>query len=112
MSPAHSAAWLTEAAPVFSALANRTRLKLVERLCVGGPQSTVSLGVGTDITRQALTKHLQTLVDAGIVEGTRGRPRVWRLKPRRLDEARKSLERISQQWDDALERLRAFVEEE
>jgi DNA-binding transcriptional ArsR family regulator len=112
MSPAHSAAWLSEAAPVFAALADRTRLRLVERLSVDGPQSTVSLGVGSDITRQALTKHLQTLVDAGLVEGTRGRPRVWRLKPRRLDEARRSLERISQHWDDALERLRAFVEED
>ena len=112
MSRANSSAALVEQAPLFAALADRTRLRLVERLSIDGPQSTVSLGIGSDMTRQALTKHLQALVDAGLVEGTRGRPRVWRLKPRRLDEARRSLERISQHWDDALERLRAFVEEE
>jgi len=112
MSPKNSAAWVAEAAPLFAALGDRTRLRLVERLGAEGPLSTVTLGSGTGITRQALTKHLEALADAGLVEGTRGRPRVWRLKPRRLDEARKSLDRISQQWDDALERLRAFVEED
>jgi DNA-binding transcriptional ArsR family regulator len=113
MSPRrNSGASLAESAPLFAALGDRVRLRLVERLGAEGPLSTVSLGTGTGITRQAITKHLEALVDAGLVEGTRGRPRVWRLKPRRLDEARRSLDRISQQWDDALERLRAFVEED
>jgi DNA-binding transcriptional ArsR family regulator len=107
----NSAAWLAQAAPVFAALGDQVRLRLVERLCVEGPLSTVSLGVGTGITRQAVTKHLTALADAGLVEGTHGRPRVWRLKPRRLEEARRSLDRISQQWDDAIERLKAFVED-
>jgi DNA-binding transcriptional ArsR family regulator len=112
MSPRPSgAAWLAQAAPVFAALGDRMRLRLVQRLCAEGPLSTVSLGVGSGITRQAVTKHLRALADAGLVEGTRRRPRVWRLKPRRLEEARQSLDRISQQWDDALDRLRAFVEE-
>jgi DNA-binding transcriptional ArsR family regulator len=109
---ASAPAWLAEAAPVFAALGDRMRLRIVERLCSDGPLSTVTLGAGSGITRQAVTKHLQALADAGLVEGTRGRPRVWRLKPRRLDEARRSLDRISQQWDDALGRLRAFVEED
>jgi DNA-binding transcriptional ArsR family regulator len=110
MSRRASAAWLAQAAPVFVALGDRTRLRIVERLCTDGPLSTVTLGAGSGITRQAVTKHLEALADAGLVEGTRGRPRVWRLKPRRLDEARAVLDRISQQWDDALGRLRAFVE--
>ena len=112
MSPRNSAAWLTQAAPLFAALGDATRLRLVQRLCAEGPLSTVRLGDGSGITRQAVQKHLRALTDAGLVEGTRGRPRVWRLKPRRLDEARQSLARISQQWDDALDRLRAFVEAE
>ena len=106
------AAWLVEVAPVFAALGDQTRLRIVERLGTDGPLSTVTLGDGSGMTRQAVTKHLQALADAGLVEGTRARPRVWRLKPRRLEEARSSLDRISQQWDDALGRLRAFVEEE
>ncbi|MGZ3426838.1 MAG: ArsR/SmtB family transcription factor [Polyangia bacterium] len=109
---ASAPAWLTEAAPVFAALGDHTRLRIVERLCSDGPLSTVTLGEGAGMTRQAVTKHLVAVADAGLVEGTRGRPRVWRLKPRRLDEARASLDRISRQWDDALGRLRAFVEEE
>lgn len=111
MSRRDGAGWLARAAPLFAALGEPTRLRLVERLCVDGPLSTVSLGAGSGITRQAVTKQLRALADAGLIEGTRGRPRVWRLKPRRLEEARRSLDRISQQWDDALGRLRAFVEE-
>lgn len=106
-----SAAWLTQSAPLFAALGDRVRLRIVQRLCAEGPLSTVSLGVGTGITRQAVTKHLRALTQAGLVEGTRGRPRVWRLQPRRLEEARESLDRISRQWDAAIDRLRAFVED-
>lgn len=106
-----TAAWLADAAPLFAALGDRTRLHLVARLGSDGPLSTVTLGEGTRITRQALTKHLQALEDAGLVEGTHARPRVWRLKPRRLEEARRSLDRISRQWDEALDRLKSFVEE-
>src|SRR5438094_3564009 len=101
---ASAPAWLSEAAPLFAALGDQTRLRMVERLCSDGPLSTVTLGAVSGITRQAVSKHLEALADAGLVEGTRARPRVWRLKPRRLDEARAALDRISQQWDDALER--------
>jgi DNA-binding transcriptional ArsR family regulator len=103
--------WIKESAPLFAALGDTTRLGLLSRLGSGGPLSTVSLGEGTGITRQALAKHLDALSDAGLVEGSRGRPRMWRLKPRRIQDARRSLERISAEWDAALERLRAFVED-
>src|SRR5258706_34914 len=106
-----SSAWAAVAAPLFAALGDATRLQLVARLGADGPLSTVTLGAGTRITRQALDKPLRALADAGLVEGTRGRPRVWRLRPRRIEEARRSLDRISREWDAALERLRAFVEE-
>jgi len=103
-------AGLGAAAPLFAALGDATRLGLVARLGAEGPLSTVHLGAGTRITRQALTKHLYALAAAGLVEGTRGRPRVWRLRPARLDEARRSLDRISAEWDAALARLKAFIE--
>jgi DNA-binding transcriptional ArsR family regulator len=106
-----STSGLSGVAPVFAALGDETRLKLIARLCAEGPLSTVHLAVGSGITRQALAKHLYALAKAGVVDGTRGRPRVWRLKSQRLDEARQSLERISQQWDEALNRLKSFVEQ-
>jgi DNA-binding transcriptional ArsR family regulator len=98
-------------APVFAALGDETRLRLVAFLCGGGARSIAQLTSGTDITRQAVTKHLQVLADAGVVRDVRaGRERLWELEPRRLDEARRSLELIAAQWDQALGSLKRAVE--
>jgi DNA-binding transcriptional ArsR family regulator len=98
-------------APVFAALGDETRLRLVARLCADGPQSIGRLTVGSDVTRQAVTKHLHVLENAGLVRGSRlGRKRVWELEPRQLQEARRYLDLISRQWDDVLDRLQATVE--
>ena len=106
-----SAAQLAEAAPVFAALGDATRLGIVARLCQGGPQSIVRLTDGANVTRQAVTKHLHALAEAGLVRGTRdGRERIWEIDPRRLSAATRFLEQISKRWDDTIERLRAFVE--
>ena len=99
-------------APVFAALGDETRLRLVARLCTDGPMSIAKLSEGSDVTRQAITKHLHVLEGAGLVRGTRqGRESVWELELERIEAAQRSLALISQQWDVALERLRAFVEE-
>ncbi len=107
-------AGLAGAAPVFAALGDETRLGLVARLCAEGPLAIVRLSSGAAVTRQAVTKHLHALAAAGLVRSTRrgrGRQRIWELKPRQFQEAGRYLDRISNQWDGALERLRAFVEE-
>ena len=102
---------LAAAAPVFAALGDRTRLGLVTRLCDDGPQSIAELTRGLPITRQGVTKHLHVMEQAGIVQATEhGRERVWRLDPHRLAAARRHLDRISSEWDSALDRLKAFVE--
>jgi DNA-binding transcriptional ArsR family regulator len=102
---------LAEAAPVFAALGDETRLQLVARLCADGPQSIASLSEGASVTRQAITKHLVALADAGLVRGARqGRERIWELETPRLDEARRCLDLISRRWDERLERLRSYVE--
>lgn len=102
---------LEASAPVFAALGDETRLRLVSRLCEEGPQSIARLTAGADVTRQAITKHLHVLEGAGLVRGTRdGRESVWELEPRRLVEARRHLDAISRQWDEALERLKDLVE--
>ncbi len=102
---------LTASAPLFGALGDPTRLGLVVRLCEEGPLSISRLTAGTDITRQAITRHLRVLAHAGVVRGLRdGRESVWELQPRRLEEAQRYLDRISRQWDEAIVRLRAFVE--
>ncbi len=104
---------LAKAAPLFAALGDETRLHLVARLCATGPQSIVRLTDGTKVSRQAITKHLHALAEAGLVRSTRnGRERIWQLQTKRLSEVRTYLDQISAQWDDAIERLRALVEEE
>ena len=102
---------LTDAAPVFAALGDETRLKLVARRCAG-PESITRLTMGSAITRQAITKHLQVLADAGLVRDIRrGREHIWEFDAERLAEARRCLDEISRQWDAALDRLKKFVEE-
>jgi DNA-binding transcriptional ArsR family regulator len=103
---------LSEAAPVFAALGAATRLKVVSRLCSDGPTSTAGLSQGTGVTRQAITKHLDTLEAAGVVRSNRaGRERIWQIETARLAKARRCLDQIGEQWDAAITRLRAFVED-
>jgi DNA-binding transcriptional ArsR family regulator len=98
-------------APVFAALGDPTRLGLVAALCAGGALSIAQLTAGTAITRQAVTRHLEVLAEAGLVRDVReGRERLWELEPSRIDEARRALDAISRQWDQALQRLKALVE--
>ena len=107
-----AAASLVRAAPVFAALGDETRLALVARLCAGGPQSIARLTSGSDVTRQAITKHLDVLAGAGLVRDLRrGRERIWDLDTARLLEARRALDHISQRWDESLARLKELVEE-
>ena len=74
--------------------------------------SITRLTAGSEVTRQAITKHLRVMEKAGLVRsGRQGRERVWRLDLRRLEDARSYLDQISKQWDDALGRLREFVED-
>jgi DNA-binding transcriptional ArsR family regulator len=99
-------------ATLFAALGDTKRLRLVFRLCEGGPMSITRLTAGSNITRQAITKHLLMMEKAGLVQGTRqGRENVWQLDLERLDDARHYLDVISKQWEAALGRLRRFVEE-
>jgi len=98
-------------APLFAALGDPTRLKLVMVLCAGGALSIAQLTANTAISRQGVTKHLQVLADAGVVHDVReGRERRWQLEPARIDEARRSLEAIGRQWEAALGRLKHFIE--
>jgi DNA-binding transcriptional ArsR family regulator len=101
-----------QAAPVFAALGDETRLALVNRLGASGPLSITRLTNETNVTRQAVTKHLEVLARAGLVRGERhGRERLWVCNTHKLDEARRYLDQISRQWDEALQRRAAFVED-
>jgi DNA-binding transcriptional ArsR family regulator len=98
-------------AAIFAALGDRTRLLLLTKLSDGQTRSIVELSADTDLTRQAITKHLHVLENAGLVKSARsGRESHFVFTPDPLSELRAYLDRISEQWDDALSRLRSFVE--
>ena len=97
--------------PIFAALGDSTRLQLAARLADGRPRSIAQLSVGLPITRQATTKHLRVLEGAGLVRsGRHGRENRFTWVPERVEDARSYLEALSAQWDDALARLKSFVE--
>ena len=100
-------------APVFDALGDPTRLRIIVRLCDHGPSSTSQVSGVVPVSRQAASKHLQLLESAGLVSSIRrGRERVWTVQGERLASASDYLTQLSRRWDAAVQRLRAYVEEE
>jgi len=98
-------------APLFAALGDRTRLSLLTKLSDGQTRSIAGLSTGTELTRQAITKHLRVLENAGLVISSKvGRESQYAFRPEPLDEIRAYLDSVSRQWDDALSRLQVFVE--
>jgi DNA-binding transcriptional ArsR family regulator len=99
-------------APVFAALGDETRLSLVRQLSAGEPRSISQLTEGFKLTRQAVTKHLRVLERAGIVHAVRaGRESLFEFDPASLEPVKNYLDRVSEQWDQALARLKSFVED-
>jgi DNA-binding transcriptional ArsR family regulator len=99
-------------APVFSALGDDTRLVLLAKLSSGKSHSISQLTAGSRLTRQAITKHLHVLENAGIVHGVRvGRENLFEFDPQPIKDATEYLDSVSRQWDQALGRLKAFVED-
>ena len=98
-------------APVFAALGDATRLSLVAKLCGGKPRSISQLTAGSKLTRQAITKHLRVLERAEIVRSVRtGRESLFEFDPEPIEEIKNYLAFVSAQWDQALSRLKSFVE--
>jgi len=96
---------------VFAALGDETRLALIAKLAGGDPRSISQLTHGSRVTRQAITKHLRVLQTAGVVRAAReGRESLFELDPRPIEGLKEYLESVSKQWDEALGRLKAFVE--
>ncbi len=100
-------------APVFAALGDRTRLALVAKLSRGELHSISQLTQGSRLTRQAITKHLRVLEHAGMARSIRrGRESLFAFDPEPIEEAKSYLASVSEQWDQALARLKMFVEED
>jgi DNA-binding transcriptional ArsR family regulator len=107
-----SASAVADKAPLFDALGDPNRLRIITRLCDGGPCSTAQVTQVIPVSRQAATKHLLLLEAVGLVSSRRqGRERIWRVQPEPLTGASEYLTALSQRWDRAIDRLRAYVED-
>ncbi|MBZ5597967.1 MAG: helix-turn-helix domain-containing protein [Acidobacteriia bacterium] len=108
----NTAARLRAHAPIFAALGDKTRLSLVVRLSQGRPYSISQLTRGSNLTRQAITKHLRVLQRVGVVHSVRmGRESRFELNPQPIEGLKEYLDLVSEQWDQALSRLKLFVED-
>ena len=107
----HRSAAAVAPAAIFAALGDSTRLALIARLSGDGPQSIASLAADFDISRQAISKHLRVMSDAGLARcGRKGREAVWQLEQGGLADAERYLHAIAKDWDDRLRRLKVMVE--
>lgn len=98
-------------AHAFAALGDETRLALVVKLAEGRPHSISRLTRGTRLTRQAVTKHLRVLENAGMVQSARaGRESRFEFNPQAIVGLKEYIDRVSGEWDQALGRLKTLVE--
>ncbi len=109
--PRPASARLPAPATIFAALGDPTRLSLLTRLSDGAPLSISALAANGELTRQAVTKHLQVLERAGLVASSRvGRESHFLYRREAIEAARAWLDRVAAQWDDVLGRIKALVE--
>lgn len=107
-----SKGYMQTRALIFAALGDETRLQLLVKLGTGVPQSIKQLTLDLPVSRQAVTKHLRILETAKLVtQETHGRERRFIARQSGIEEAQEALKVIAQQWDDALVRLKNFLEE-
>jgi DNA-binding transcriptional ArsR family regulator len=103
---------LNDNAIIFAALGNKIRLKLLIKLADGQSYSIAQLTENSQLTRQAITKHLVILEDAKVVTSLRtGRESLYKFAPEPLEKIKDYLNFVSKQWDQALSRLKSFVED-
>ena len=99
-------------AHTFAALGDETRLSLIARLCRVTQQSISQLAAGTNLTRQAVTKHLQILERVGLVRSVRkGRETLFEFDATPIETMTQYLDLVSGQWERKLTDLQTFLDE-
>ncbi|HET8673404.1 MAG TPA: metalloregulator ArsR/SmtB family transcription factor [Thermoleophilaceae bacterium] len=94
--------------PVFAALSDATRRRLLTRLADGGPASATQLAAELPISRQAVVKHLDALREARLVTSERsGREVRYTVTPEPLADAVGWIADVGAQWDSRLAALQA-----
>lgn len=88
---------------VLDALADATRRRVLEVVASEGPLTATVLARRFPVSRQAVSKHLERLAVAGLVESRRsGRETIWSARPAPLGDARAWLTEVESAWDRRL----------
>ncbi|MEP7289520.1 MAG: metalloregulator ArsR/SmtB family transcription factor [Chloroflexota bacterium] len=100
-------------APIFAALADPMRRKLLINLAENSPKTVTQLASEYPITRQGILKHLQILRDAGLVAvHQQGRDKRYTFTPEPLSGLELWIKELNTKWDERLLRLKTFIENE
>ena len=95
----------------FWALSDPVRLEILDRISSGSEVTVSQLAAVLPITRQAVSRHVRTLEEAGLVKGSQeGREHRYHVDTAPLDDARRWLDRRVASWEDALRRLATYLE--
>ena len=98
---------------VFAALSDPTRRAVVRSLAERPGLTASLLAQQLPVTRQAVSKHLAALSDAGLVQSRRqGRETRYTLTPAPLAEAMEWMVEVGAEWDVRLERLSVTADTE
>lgn len=91
---------------VFDALGDPGRRSLVRAIAERGDATATELAAQLPVTRQAVSKQLSALADAGLLRATRrGRETRYAVTPEPLRDAMQWMAEVGAQWDDRLDRL-------
>lgn len=91
---------------VFKSLADPTRRALFERLCRDGTQTVGALTLGTHVSQPVVSRHLQVLKAAGLVEDRRqGRETRYTARPAALDPLTDWARQMTVFWDGRIDAL-------
>jgi DNA-binding transcriptional ArsR family regulator len=95
---------------VFAALGDPTRRAVLRAIADAGEATATQLSGQFPVTRQAVTKHLSALSDAGLLRATRhGRETFYALTPEPLTDALDWITGVGAEWDDRLKSLQHYM---
>jgi DNA-binding transcriptional ArsR family regulator len=102
-----------EADALWAAIGDPTRRRVLDLLLARGESTATGLARELPLTRQGIAKHLAVLDRAGLVEARRdGRELRYRVRPDRLDAARRSVARVAADWEQRLGAIKRLAESE
>ena len=97
---------------MFKALSDPSRRRLLDRLFTENGQTLSSLCEELDMSRQAITQHLQVLEASGLVRSEKvGRVRTCQIETKALRTAEQWINERRLLWERRLDRLGAFLDE-